>query len=194
MLPIIWCHGGSFGGGDVNWDPEVRHCLTDAGFVVHTVDFSLFDFEQAVVDVIISVKQFQAVAVGGTSSGAFLAHIAANACRISALLIAPVTKPFARHNMLPETYQKLQLQSFHTLDKMRHFEESFAVPNAPRVIVVGALDTTRARLDSFLQEWCRSSQKLSVTIVPQDHSEVCSKLSPEIMSSCVNSLKKQTFT
>lgn len=175
---LVWCHGGCFGSGSSSWDQPLRQQMaSELGVRIEAVEFSLDNFEQALQDIEGAVRHHQAIGLVGVSSGGLLAHLVAERCRLPAFLVAPVLRPYQRHLSLHHQFQQLQLKSFGQLQHMENWENQVCKtpPNAPRIVVMGGLDTVRARVDSLVS-WLHQGQNVTVYLTPQNHSEVCQTL------------------
>lgn len=144
-LAIIWCHGGCFAGGHVQYDSHLRKGLFDEyKITVFPVDFRRTSYEEALSDIDAATKevleQYETVIIAGISSGGFLAHQIANKLHLPAFLICPVMKPASRHATLSRADQILQLSFFGTLEHMQRAECETIGPNAMRFILYGSED------------------------------------------------------
>jgi acetyl esterase/lipase len=128
VATLVWCHGGCFSGGSVEYDKELREYLSSCGIQVLPVDFSLESWDQAVKDVYKAYDNARwdndNVIIGGISSGAMMAHYVAVQQVAPAILICPVLKPATRHSSLPEDMQARQLKFFGTFEKMMEAQTS----------------------------------------------------------------------
>lgn len=142
---LIWCHGGCFGGGNVNYDSELRNFLqVQHDWKIICVDFVLDDWDRAISDIETTVKLINKsdmkVIIGGVSSGGMMAHEVANRLELPAILLCPVLAPFDRHESLAKDLQDKQLKFFHTLDNMKKVQDSIQPPNAKRYFMYGKTD------------------------------------------------------
>lgn len=186
-IVIIWCHGGCFSQGSVEYDKELRIYLAEHGYRVIPVDFSLESWELALKD-IYDVWKWEVglgtLIIGGISSGAMMAHEFANQFNLPAVLICPVIKPFDRHHNLPEELKERQLKFFGTLEKMQKIQESIKPPNNARYILYGTKDIRAPYLP--LAPWLEIEH---VTHDTQDRGhEMCSNLPHEFILNGIKSL------
>ena len=150
---IVWCHGGCFSGGSVQYDNDLRQFLeVRDGWKVICVDFSLNDWGEAINDIENSCKEYQKIydkiVLVGVSSGGMLAHEVANRLKLSAGLLCPVIKPYNRHESLPSDLKEKQLKFFHTTDNMKKIQDSIQPPNSKRYIMYGKMDQ-RAPMSAY---------------------------------------------
>lgn len=141
---MLWCHGGCFGGGSIEYDKELRTYLAVNNICkVVPVDFCLTDWKIAFTDIMTAIEKHEdeILILGGISSGGLLAHIVANWFHLPALLICPVLNPATRHDTLPSDLQAKQLQFFHTINMMKRVETMVETPNNKRYILYGKHDT-----------------------------------------------------
>jgi hypothetical protein len=128
IATVIWCHGGCFSGGSVEYDKELREYLSLHGIQVIPVDFSLESWDQAVKDITEAYDNARwandNVLIGGISSGAMMAHHVARKESTEAVLVCPVLKPADRHSSLPADLQARQLKFFGTLERMLEVQNS----------------------------------------------------------------------
>lgn len=177
---LVWCHGGCFSGGSVEYDKELRNYLDVHGICkVIPVDFSLRNWPEAITDITRAVGLIKGpVALGGVSSGALLAHAAANLLNLPAILICPVIKPAGRHASLPIDLQQRQLAFFGTLEYMQHIEDSILQPNNRRYVLYGCRDA-RAPKSAF-ESWLNLDNVISDAL-DQGH-EICNSPPCELIA------------
>lgn len=184
MNVLMWCHGGCFSGGSVDYDKEFRHYLFDYQIcVVLPVDFSMTDWDRAIQDIVnrtllIKANDGAKLIIGGISSGALLAHEVANRLNLPAVLVCPVIKPFTRHASLSEDLQFKQLQFFKTISHMKEIEESIMPPNNSRYILYGSTDQ-RAPVGHF-KDWL-GMDNVAHDALNQGH-ELCNNIPCELVA------------
>jgi hypothetical protein len=178
---LIWCHGGCFAGGSIEYDKELREYLVQNGVCnVFPVNFSLDSWEGAISDITLAAQISSQIGIvpgkmdlilGGISSGALMAHEVANRLKLPAVLICPVIKPATRHDTLPEDLKKKQLTFFGTREHMHMAEDSIQSPNKARYILYGKQDQ-RAPSSAF-ESWLTLDHVVSDAL-DQGH-EICNK-------------------
>lgn len=183
---LIWCHGGCFSGGSIEYDKELREFLIDNNICkVIPVNFSLHSWNEALLDITWAVDTFcGTVILGGVSSGALLAHAAANCLKLPAILICPVIKPATRHTSLPKDLQAKQLAFFQDIEYMQFIEDSITPPNNARYILYGKKDD-RAPSSAF-QSWLELNNVVSDAL-DQGH-EICNKPPCELIGKRLSAL------
>lgn len=173
-ITLVWCHGGCFSGGSIDYDKELRNHLSNHNITVIPIDFSLQGWELALKDIYTStslkINENDKVILGGISSGALMAHVVANTLYLPAILICPVIKPADRHASLPLDLQTKQLAFFGSMDGMLAVQDSILPPNNRRYILYGTKDI-RAPVSSF-QQWL-TMDNVTYDALDQGH-EICS--------------------
>lgn len=188
---LIWCHGGCFSGGSVEYDKELRAYLIDqCRCIVIPVNFSLNGWNEAIDDILKVAKEMldimsdEYIVIGGISSGALLAHEVANRLNLPALLICPVIKPASRHSSLPDDLKEKQLKFFGTLDYMKYIQNKVAQPNSARYILYGLQDN-RAPSSAF-EHWLKLDNVASNSI-DKGH-EICNSPPLKLIGEHLNDL------
>lgn len=74
-VDLIWCHGGCFSGGSIEYDKELREYLSNNN-ICHPIpiNFSLDNWDAAIRDIKEACRATnRSVMLGGISSGAMMA-------------------------------------------------------------------------------------------------------------------------
>lgn len=184
---LLWCHGGCFSGGSINYDEELRTYLEKNKICkVIPVDFCLTNWKTALKDVMSAVEKYdnENLVLGGISSGALLAHIVANCFTLPALLICPVLNPATRHTDLPPELQEKQLKFFHNMSNAYKVENMVNKPNSYRYILFGKHDK-RASSETF-RPWL-NMDKVTCNCLDKGH-EICNNPPCELIANHLSTL------
>lgn len=186
---LLWCHGGCFSGGSVDYDKELREYLNENNWTLLPVDFSLNDWSEAINDITDKVLEFKSdenikIVLGGISSGALMAHHVANKFNLPALLICPVIKPFDRHITLTPDLKTKQLKFFHTLQDMKKIQDSINKPNNKRYILYGNRDDRAP--SSVFQDWLKL-EYVFFDVLDKGH-EICNNVPLDLIKKQLDKL------